>query len=116
MSKRTFFHDIFDRSRFCCILLSVFLFLNIELTSLRTDTDAEIELIQKLSKEAGAFDAVACSHWADGGIKFFTDPFLSPIFSLFENALRDTCYFSLAAFQILLTQIFSSADDTLCIQ
>ena len=35
----------------------------------RTDTDAEIELIKKLSKEAGAFDAVACSHWADGGLK-----------------------------------------------
>eukprot|EP00795_Rhopilema_esculentum_P013830 gene13830-4766_t len=32
-----------------------------------TDTDAEIELIQKLSKEAGAFDAVSCTHWADGG-------------------------------------------------
>lgn len=33
----------------------------------RTDTDNEIELIQKLSREAGAFDAVKCSHWAHGG-------------------------------------------------
>jgi len=33
----------------------------------KSDTDAEIELIKKLSKDAGAFDAVACTHWADGG-------------------------------------------------
>ena len=35
----------------------------------RSDTDAEIELIKKLSKDAGAFDAVACTHWADGGMQ-----------------------------------------------
>ena len=35
----------------------------------RSDTDAEIELIKKLSKDAGAFDAVACTHWSDGGMK-----------------------------------------------
>lgn len=33
----------------------------------RTDSDAEMQLICKLSKEAGAFDAVPCTHWADGG-------------------------------------------------
>ncbi len=33
----------------------------------RTDTKAELDLICKLAKEAGAFDAVHCSHWADGG-------------------------------------------------
>jgi Formyltetrahydrofolate synthetase len=32
-----------------------------------TDTDAEIELIRKAAKEAGAEDAAACTHWADGG-------------------------------------------------
>jgi formyltetrahydrofolate synthetase len=35
--------------------------------SSRTDTKAELELVQKIAKEAGAFDAVICSHWADGG-------------------------------------------------
>ncbi|KAJ3083515.1 tetrahydrofolate synthase, partial [Quaeritorhiza haematococci] len=32
-----------------------------------TDTDAEIEIVRKKSLEAGAFDAVACDHWAKGG-------------------------------------------------
>jgi len=32
-----------------------------------TDTQAEITLVKKLSKDAGAFDAVMCSHWAEGG-------------------------------------------------
>jgi len=32
-----------------------------------TDTQEEIELMKKLSKEAGAFDAVICRHWAQGG-------------------------------------------------
>ena len=35
---------------------------------IRTDTDAEIALVVELSKEAGAYDAVECTHWADGGI------------------------------------------------
>ncbi len=34
----------------------------------RTDTDAEIALVIELAKEAGAYDAVECTHWADGGI------------------------------------------------
>ncbi|KAI9487219.1 MAG: formate--tetrahydrofolate ligase-domain-containing protein [Benjaminiella poitrasii] len=33
-----------------------------------SDTDAEMELIRKKSLEAGAFDAVACDHWARGGL------------------------------------------------
>lgn len=33
----------------------------------RTDTDSEVDLVCKLAKEAGAFDAVRCSHWANGG-------------------------------------------------
>ena len=33
----------------------------------RTDTRPEVELVQKLAREGGAFDAVICSHWAQGG-------------------------------------------------
>ena len=33
----------------------------------RSDTDAEISLVIQLAKEAGAYDAVECTHWADGG-------------------------------------------------
>ncbi|MGH0138517.1 UNVERIFIED_CONTAM: hypothetical protein FKN15_031897 [Acipenser sinensis] len=33
----------------------------------RTDTDAELELVCRLAKEAGALDAVRCTHWAEGG-------------------------------------------------
>lgn len=32
-----------------------------------TDTPAELTLVQKLAKGAGAFDAIICSHWAKGG-------------------------------------------------
>ncbi|KAI9207432.1 formate--tetrahydrofolate ligase-domain-containing protein [Polychytrium aggregatum] len=32
-----------------------------------TDTDAEMEVVRRKALEAGAFDSVACSHWADGG-------------------------------------------------
>lgn len=33
----------------------------------RTDTEAELDLICSIAKAAGAFDAVRCSHWAEGG-------------------------------------------------
>lgn len=33
----------------------------------RSDTDAEVELIRKMSLEAGADAAVASNHWAEGG-------------------------------------------------
>lgn len=33
----------------------------------RTDTDAELDLVCTMAKAAGAFDAVRCSHWAEGG-------------------------------------------------
>ncbi|XP_052001272.1 C-1-tetrahydrofolate synthase, cytoplasmic isoform X1 [Xyrauchen texanus] len=39
----------------------------IAVNAFKTDTDAELDLICRLAKEAGAFDAVRCSHWADGG-------------------------------------------------
>lgn len=31
-----------------------------------TDSEEELDLLQRLSKENGAFDAVVCSHWATG--------------------------------------------------
>ncbi|KAF2982246.1 hypothetical protein EK904_008812 [Melospiza melodia maxima] len=33
----------------------------------QTDTKAELALVVQHAKEAGAFDAVECSHWAEGG-------------------------------------------------
>jgi len=33
----------------------------------KDDTNAEIELVRRLSKEAGALDAVMTNHWAEGG-------------------------------------------------
>ena len=41
----------------------------VAINSFVTDTQAELELVQKLSIDAGAADAVICSHWAHGGIK-----------------------------------------------
>uniref|UniRef100_A0A3Q2E442 C-1-tetrahydrofolate synthase, cytoplasmic n=1 Tax=Cyprinodon variegatus TaxID=28743 RepID=A0A3Q2E442_CYPVA len=32
-----------------------------------TDTEAELDLVCSMAKAAGAFDAVHCSHWAEGG-------------------------------------------------
>jgi len=32
-----------------------------------TDTDAEVELVRKVAKDAGALDAVPSEHWAEGG-------------------------------------------------
>lgn len=34
---------------------------------LRTDTQAEWKLLEKASLESGAFCAVICKHWAQGG-------------------------------------------------
>lgn len=35
--------------------------------SCRTDTEAELDLVCSMAKAVGAFDAVRCSHWAEGG-------------------------------------------------
>ena len=35
-----------------------------------TDSKAELELVQKLSLEAGAIDAVICEHWQKGGMAY----------------------------------------------
>lgn len=36
-------------------------------SSHRTDTQAELYLVCTMAKAAGAFDAVCCTHWAEGG-------------------------------------------------
>uniref|UniRef100_A0A8C0BQ70 C-1-tetrahydrofolate synthase, cytoplasmic n=1 Tax=Buteo japonicus TaxID=224669 RepID=A0A8C0BQ70_9AVES len=39
----------------------------VAVNAFRTDTKAELALVVQLAKEAGAFDAVECTHWAEGG-------------------------------------------------
>ncbi|KAK7905008.1 hypothetical protein WMY93_017615 [Mugilogobius chulae] len=39
----------------------------VAVNAFKTDTDAELELVCKMAKLAGAFDAVCCRHWAEGG-------------------------------------------------
>ncbi|XP_063296479.1 C-1-tetrahydrofolate synthase, cytoplasmic isoform X2 [Pelobates fuscus] len=39
----------------------------VAVNAFKTDTEAELQLVCRLAKEAGAFDAVKCSHWAEGG-------------------------------------------------
>lgn len=39
----------------------------VAMNAFKTDTDAELDLIAHLSREHGAFDAVKCTHWAEGG-------------------------------------------------
>ena len=39
----------------------------VAVNSFAMDTPAEVELVRKAAKEAGAEDAVVCTHWADGG-------------------------------------------------
>ena len=38
----------------------------VAINSFTTDTEAELQLIQRLCRESGAFDAIICSHWARG--------------------------------------------------
>ena len=39
----------------------------VAINQFKDDTPAEIELIRRRAKEAGAEDALLCTHWADGG-------------------------------------------------
>lgn len=39
----------------------------VAINQFESDTKNELELVQRLAKEAGAFDAVICNHWALGG-------------------------------------------------
>ncbi|XP_070513469.1 C-1-tetrahydrofolate synthase, cytoplasmic isoform X1 [Cardiocondyla obscurior] len=40
----------------------------VAINSHSTDTQAELELVRQASLESGAFDAVICTHWAEGGV------------------------------------------------
>lgn len=37
------------------------------MNAFKTDTEAELDLVNRLAKEHGAFEAVKCTHWAEGG-------------------------------------------------
>ena len=37
------------------------------LNRFKGDFDNEIQLVLEIAKEAGAFDAILCTHWANGG-------------------------------------------------
>ncbi|KAF3701358.1 C-1-tetrahydrofolate synthase, cytoplasmic [Channa argus] len=39
----------------------------VAVNAFKTDTEVELDLICSIAKAAGAFDAVRCSHWAEGG-------------------------------------------------
>jgi methylenetetrahydrofolate dehydrogenase (NADP+)/methenyltetrahydrofolate cyclohydrolase/formyltetrahydrofolate synthetase len=39
----------------------------VAVNSFASDTPAEVELVRKAAKEAGAEDAIVCTHWMDGG-------------------------------------------------
>ncbi|XP_060610302.2 C-1-tetrahydrofolate synthase, cytoplasmic [Anolis sagrei] len=39
----------------------------VAVNAFKSDTEAELQLVSRLAKEAGAFDAVKCTHWAEGG-------------------------------------------------
>ncbi|XP_044520789.1 C-1-tetrahydrofolate synthase, cytoplasmic isoform X1 [Gracilinanus agilis] len=39
----------------------------VAINAFKTDSEAEVELVARLAKETGAFDAVKCTHWAEGG-------------------------------------------------
>ncbi|XP_013928281.1 PREDICTED: C-1-tetrahydrofolate synthase, cytoplasmic-like [Thamnophis sirtalis] len=39
----------------------------VAVNAFKSDTEAELQLVIRMAKEAGALDAVKCTHWADGG-------------------------------------------------
>uniref|UniRef100_A0A803XU21 formate--tetrahydrofolate ligase n=1 Tax=Meleagris gallopavo TaxID=9103 RepID=A0A803XU21_MELGA len=39
----------------------------VALNVFKTDSPAEVDLVCKIAKQSGAFDAVPCNHWSDGG-------------------------------------------------
>ncbi|KAM9777559.1 C-1-tetrahydrofolate synthase, cytoplasmic-like [Neosynchiropus ocellatus] len=39
----------------------------VAVNAFKTDTEAELDLVCSVAKTAGAFDAVRCTHWAEGG-------------------------------------------------
>ncbi|EPQ12559.1 C-1-tetrahydrofolate synthase, cytoplasmic [Myotis brandtii] len=39
----------------------------VAVNAFKTDTETELDLVSSLAREHGAFDAVKCTHWAEGG-------------------------------------------------
>ncbi len=39
----------------------------VAINSFVTDSIKECEIVQQLSRQAGAFDAIICNHWSQGG-------------------------------------------------
>lgn len=39
----------------------------VAVNAFKTDTETELDLVSRLAREHGAFDAVKCTHWAEGG-------------------------------------------------
>jgi len=39
----------------------------VAVNAFKTDSEAELDLVSRLAKDHGAFDAVKCTHWAEGG-------------------------------------------------
>uniref|UniRef100_A0A8C5XJD5 C-1-tetrahydrofolate synthase, cytoplasmic n=1 Tax=Microcebus murinus TaxID=30608 RepID=A0A8C5XJD5_MICMU len=39
----------------------------VAVNAFKMDTEAELDLVTRLAREHGAFDAVKCTHWAEGG-------------------------------------------------
>ena len=53
----------------CCVYDNVIIYGTYSgLIYYRTDTDDELEIVQRMARQAGAFDAVVCTHWAEGGL------------------------------------------------
>ena len=46
----------------------------VAINAFTTDSQAELELVQRLCREAGAFDAVVCKHHAKGGTYIYVIP------------------------------------------
>ena len=62
---------VFSSFAFLCIIIMSFSIIIIDHLCVllnSTDTEEEIALIKAKAIEAGAADAVVCSHWADGGL------------------------------------------------
>lgn len=51
-----------------CVCLNIFVKASVTNTLFffSTDTDRELKVVQEAARENGAFDAVVCTHWAEG--------------------------------------------------
>lgn len=55
------------KNRRDCVLLGHGQCSNMTCCLSRTDRETELDLVSRLAREHGAFDAVKCTHWAEGG-------------------------------------------------